>query len=135
MASGGVLDRHCVAWRGEHGKIKRKACLTMPCVDEVRDGQCCDRMKHKGNQGTVRRIIINNLLRIALKWHKASVQHNLNITLLQIKYINKISRILRSFDPQNIIRDASFAVYKKRLSEVGFEPTPGEPDCDLNAAP
>ena len=21
------------------------------------------------------------------------------------------------------------------LSEVGFEPTPGEPDCDLNAAP
>ena len=24
---------------------------------------------------------------------------------------------------------------KKKLSEVGFEPTPGEPDCDLNAAP
>ena len=24
---------------------------------------------------------------------------------------------------------------KKFLSEVGFEPTPGEPDCDLNAAP
>ena len=24
---------------------------------------------------------------------------------------------------------------KKALSEVGFEPTPGEPDCDLNAAP
>ena len=24
---------------------------------------------------------------------------------------------------------------KKLLSEVGFEPTPGEPDCDLNAAP
>ena len=23
----------------------------------------------------------------------------------------------------------------KDLSEVGFEPTPGEPDCDLNAAP
>ena len=23
----------------------------------------------------------------------------------------------------------------KGLSEVGFEPTPGEPDCDLNAAP
>ena len=21
------------------------------------------------------------------------------------------------------------------MSEVGFEPTPGEPDCDLNAAP
>ena len=24
---------------------------------------------------------------------------------------------------------------KNALSEVGFEPTPGEPDCDLNAAP
>ena len=24
---------------------------------------------------------------------------------------------------------------EKMLSEVGFEPTPGEPDCDLNAAP
>ena len=24
---------------------------------------------------------------------------------------------------------------KKVLSEVGFEPTPGRPDCDLNAAP
>ena len=24
---------------------------------------------------------------------------------------------------------------KNNLSEVGFEPTPGEPDCDLNAAP
>ena len=24
---------------------------------------------------------------------------------------------------------------EKSLSEVGFEPTPGEPDCDLNAAP
>lgn len=24
---------------------------------------------------------------------------------------------------------------KSCLSEVGFEPTPGEPDCDLNAAP
>ena len=24
---------------------------------------------------------------------------------------------------------------QKILSEVGFEPTPGEPDCDLNAAP
>ena len=24
---------------------------------------------------------------------------------------------------------------KKLVSEVGFEPTPGEPDCDLNAAP
>ena len=23
----------------------------------------------------------------------------------------------------------------KAVSEVGFEPTPGEPDCDLNAAP
>ena len=25
--------------------------------------------------------------------------------------------------------------HENRLSEVGFEPTPGEPDCDLNAAP
>ena len=25
--------------------------------------------------------------------------------------------------------------YKKVLSEVGFEPTPTEVDCDLNAAP
>ena len=24
---------------------------------------------------------------------------------------------------------------KMIVSEVGFEPTPGEPDCDLNAAP
>ena len=24
---------------------------------------------------------------------------------------------------------------ENHLSEVGFEPTPGEPDCDLNAAP
>ena len=26
-------------------------------------------------------------------------------------------------------------IQQNGLSEVGFEPTPGEPDCDLNAAP
>ena len=26
-------------------------------------------------------------------------------------------------------------ITKIYMSEVGFEPTPGEPDCDLNAAP
>ena len=28
-----------------------------------------------------------------------------------------------------------YAFYEKVLSEVGFEPTPTEVDCDLNAAP
>ena len=34
--------------------------------------------------------------------------------------------------------DSKFSITfqeKMYLSEVGFEPTPGEPDCDLNAAP
>ena len=26
-------------------------------------------------------------------------------------------------------------MWQKAMSGVGFEPTPGEPDCDLNAAP
>src|SRR6218665_333252 len=29
----------------------------------------------------------------------------------------------------------TFQSFKRDLSEVGCEPTPGEPDCDLNAAP
>ena len=29
----------------------------------------------------------------------------------------------------------SLSIHEKDLSEVGFEPTPTEVDCDLNAAP
>ena len=36
---------------------------------------------------------------------------------------------------QNNIYFNYWNVSKNNLSEVGFEPTPGEPDCDLNAAP
>lgn len=32
-------------------------------------------------------------------------------------------------------QDMNLSMPENILSEVGFEPTPGEPDCDLNAAP
>ena len=36
---------------------------------------------------------------------------------------------------ENAIKWRKKSKIKKYMSEVGFEPTPGEPDCDLNAAP
>ena len=50
---------------------------------------------------------------------------------------------LRPLDHPDILRDMLFYFvdynycvgWKGKMSEVGFEPTPGETDCDLNAAP
>ena len=56
----------------------------------------------------------------------------------QFVYCFSTIRIWRSAQPgflANLQHSWLFLFQKGRLSGVGFEPTPGRPDCDLNAAP
>ena len=56
------------------------------------------------------------------------------VSILRMRILYKCYRE-NAKDLSEVKGSCSCAFNQKSLSEVGFEPTPGEPDCDLNAAP
>ena len=70
------------------------------------------------------------------KEHKILKVILLTVRLEHTPYMEYLICITLKSNTNNVfqLRNVYF-VKKLYVSEVGFEPTPGEPDCDLNAAP